>query len=516
MKKTTYILFICFLIILAAGCRKKEKSPDPAIVAQFKDGQVTREEVQEQIALLIQEAPPEVVKQIQHRDVYEAMIRRIALDSMIMKKIKAVKLDAREEVKHAMKHVSEELNIDELHSRAHKSKIKISEADIRSFYEDNREQFMDVPLIEVKDEIRSILQPEKEKEYFEDYMEELKKNAVITREDSLLNIPEPSETDYRIYYEENRKRYGAPGKSFSEMRDQIAIDLNRDETEKWFKQNHNRTLFTIHGKQHTVGEFYTEFKELEPEDQEQYRSFEGMKQLVDKVIDRLLVVEDTYDQMLDSKTREETAYVKEDILRQLLHQEEVDDNLEISDEEVESYYNLYKQDYVEPPEAKISYIRIDYGQTEDEMKRAGELAQNAFKKLVPGFFRKGEPFDKVAREYSEDAETAELGGKFNSWISESDNLFEEIVSHTFHENALSLPVGGISRPFRFEGSWYIVMVRERKEAKAMLFEDAREHIKVELKTKKHEELTHSMSEALLVDANLVIYDDVVKSMLEEE
>lgn len=516
MKKTTYLFFIFFLIILVAGCRKKENSPDPTIVAQFKGGQVTRKEVKEQIDLLIQEAPPEVVKQIQHRDVYEDMIRRIVLDSMITKKIKAKNLDAREDVKHAMKHVSEELNMDELHSRAHKSKIKISEADIRSYYEDNREQFVDMPLIEVKDEIRAILEPEKEKEYFEDYMEELKKNAVITREDSLLKIPEASETDYRIYYEENRKKYGVPEQSFSEVRAQVVIDLNRDETEKWFKQNQNRTLFTVHGKRHTVGEFYTEFKELEPDSQEQYSSFEGMKQLVDKVIDRLLVVEDTYDQMLDTKTREDTAYLKEDILRQLLHQEEVDDKLELSDEEVDAYYEMYKNEYVTPPKAKISYIRIGQGESKGENKRAEEVAQKAFKQLKPGFFRKGEPFEEIAREYSEDPETAQTGGEFDSWVSESDNLFEEITSHTFHENVLSLPVGEISYPFQFGGSWYIITVRERKEAEMMLLEDVREHIRLELKTKKHEELTDGMGETLLQEANLVIYDDVINSMLKEK
>jgi parvulin-like peptidyl-prolyl isomerase len=265
-----------------------------------------------------------------------------------------------------------------------------------------------------------------------------------------------------------------------------------------------------------VGEFYQELQELPPEDRRKYKGFEGMQDLMDRMIERLLVLEDTYDQMLDTKTKDEVEHVREDVLKQILHQEEVDDKLEISDEEMKSFYSEHKERFVEPPQAKISYIQIGRGQTKDEYDRGEKKAREAYEKLNPGFWKKGQPFEEVAREFSEDPETAPKGGEMDAWISESNNLYEEIASHTFHENVLNLPAGEIGPPFYFQGSWYIVKVRERKKPRPFSFEEAKAHIREELTANKHEELTRKMGRTLLEKSDLVIYDDVIESMLDEK
>ncbi|MBW1700060.1 MAG: hypothetical protein JRK26_25105 [Deltaproteobacteria bacterium] len=61
----------------------------------------------------------------------------------------------------------------------------------------------------------------------------------------------------------------------------------------------------------------------------------------------------------------------------------------------------------------------------------------------------------------------------------------------------------------------IVKVRERKEPRPLSLEEAREQIKAELSAKKHEELTRNMGQTLLEKANLVIYDEVIDSMLKD-
>jgi hypothetical protein len=58
-------------------------------------------------------------------------------------------------------------------------------------------------------------------------------------------------------------------------------------------------------------------------------------------------------------------------------------------------------------------------------------------------------------------------------------------------------------------------VREREEMRPLSFEEAREQIKTELTAIKHEELMRNMEQTLLAKANLVIYDDVIDSMLNE-
>ncbi len=511
------LMLITFILsMLISGCGENEKPPAPGIVATFQGGQISGKDVKEYLNKLVQGTDPEAVKQLRRKDVYKSIVRTLALEYMIQEKVKEKKLDKKENVKHVMKHISEEMNINELHNRAHKGKFRVSETDILRYYEDNKKQYDGKPLTEVKDEIQNILQTEKESGYFQNYIKELKKNAVITREYRLLKVPEPTEAELRLYYEENRKAYNSPVRSFSEVKYRINENLRKSKEKAWFEQNRNRTLFTIHGKRYTTGEFYQELEELPPQERKKYQGYEGLKTLMDRMIERLLIVEDTYDQMLNTENREERKHVQDDILSQLLHQEEVDDKLEISDEEIKAYYDKHKKEFADPPKVKISYIRIYGGQTDDEKKRAEKKIREAYKKLEPWFWKKWEPFENVAREYSEDLETAEKGGEIDEWISESSNLFEEVTTHTFHEIVLGLAADEISPPFYFQGSYYIVKVRERREPRPLSLEEAREVIKAELSAKKHEELTHSMGNTLLEKANLVIYDGEIKAMLEED
>ena len=513
-RQTIILMFLIFLLVVVSmGCEKKNTSSDPSIVASYEGGKITRKELEENIDKLVQRVAPEMIKEIKNKELYKRLIQSLAVDKMAKVMIAEKQLEKKDTVKHAMKHISEELNINEMHSRAHDNKIKVSENDIKVYYEENRGKLDERPLTEVKEDIREILTENKETQYFKNYLEDLKKNAVITREDRLLEVPLPSETDLTIYYEQNRKKYGPPEKSFSEVRDEVLQDLKEEKERDWFEQKKNRTLFTIHGKRNTVGEFYEEFKELPFYEQEKYQEYEAKIGLLDRLIVRLLIVEDTTDQMLDSETKEDVTHAKEDILRQLLHQEEVDDKLEIKDEEVKAYYEKHKKEFVKPPQMKISYIRISSGQTSEEEKRSEEKIEQAYKKLNPGFFQEGDTFEKVVNEFSEDTETAKNGGKLEKWISEGENIIEEIASHRFHENVMGLYVDEISPPFQFSGSWYIVKVRERKEPEIMTYKDVQGHIKQALLQQKHEELTYSMSETLLKQTNLVIYDDVIESML---
>lgn len=516
MHRPLIIFVLITLLLLNFGCDKNEESLDPDVVATFKGGQITRKEVVDLFNELSQGLDHEGIKQVRRVEVYKDVVRSLALENLIKKRINEKKLDKRKNVKHVMKHISEEINIDELHSQAHSDRIKVSETEIRKYYEDNRDQFGETPLVEAKEEIRGILKATKEKDYFRNYLAELKKNAVITREYRLLKVPQPNEEDLRISYEDQTRASGTSNTPSPEEKEDFKETLQNETEKKWFEQNQNRTLFTVHGKRYSVGEFYQELQELPPEERGKYQGFEGLQDLMDRMIERLLVLEDAYDQMLDTKTKDDVEHVREDVLKQVLHQEEIDDKLEVSDEEMKTFYGEHKAQFVEPPQAKISYIQIGRGQTKDEYERGEKKAGEAYKKLNPGFWKKGQPFENVAREYSEDPETGPKGGEIDVWISESNDFFKEISSHTFHENVLNLPVGEISPPFYFQGSWYIVKVRERKEPRALSFEESKEHIKEELSAKKHEELTLKMRQTLLENADLVIYDDVIESMLAEK
>ena len=505
---------VVFLIAVAFwGCGEQQLPPDPDTAAVFTAGRVTRQEVKEAIDKLSEHLGEDkaAVGQLHSKITYKRLITSMVLDRMVKQKIKAMKLDSRKNIKHVMKHVSEELNIEQMHSRAHKSQIEVTDEEIRNRYNQNRTSFGQVTLAQATDQIRGVLQEEKEKRYFENYLAELRKSAVLTRNDELLQIPEADEMDLRTYYEQNRSSY--KDQSFEDAKSHVFDAVHAINTKKWFEEYGSRTLMTIHGKRFTLGEFYEEFMELPATEQERYKDFESRRALLSRLIDRLLIVEDTYDQMLSTETRSDLDHIREDVLRQVLHQEEVDDKVQITEEEIKLFYDKNSASYVKPPRVQINYIRVSPGQTDTDQDRAEKKIKEAYAKLKPGLFRKGAPFATIALQYSEDPETAKNGGALDGWISEDANLLAEIANHGFHENVLGLGENEISRPFIFHGSYYIVQVRKRQNPSPMPFEEAREIIRSNLNARKHEELTRDMEKTLLEQADLVIFEPVIEAML---
>jgi len=502
-----------FAMFVLYGCGDTQQPPDPDTAAVFNGGRITRKEVQEAIDKLSEHLGKSkaTAEQLHNKITYKRIITGMVLDRMVKNKIKSMKLDSRENIKHVMKHVSEELNIDRMHSRAHQNQIEVTDEEIKERYNQNRSRFGQITLAQAKEQIRGELQSEKEKQYFENYLENLRKNAVITRNDELLKIPPPDDVELRAYYEQNRTSYEE--KSFEDVRKLIFETVYARKTEKWFEENGNRTLMTIHGKRFTLGEFYKELKELPEAEKRRYSDFESRRALLDRLIDRLLIVEDTYDQMLNTETRSDLDHIREDVLRQVLHQEEVDDKIQVTEKEMRTFFNENKSAYVKPPRVQINYVRVSSGQTDADRERAEKKIKEAYAKLKPGLFKKGEPFGKVAAEYSEDPETAKNGGALDGWISEDANIIAEIANHGFHDNVLGLGENEISRPFIFNGSYYIVQVRKRQAPSPMAFEEARPLIEAELKGRKHDELVLNMENSLLEQADMVIFEPVIEAML---
>ena len=189
----------------------------------------------------------------------------------------------------------------------------------------------------------------------------------------------------------------------------------------------------------------------------------------------------------------------------------MDDKIEIAETEMELYYEENGERMVPPPKARIRYIRIGLGSSDDEERRARERAEEAYDMLVPGLFRNGADFATVAQEYSEDPDSAAKGGEIDGWIGESSDLLLELAEHPLHEAALGLEPGEISKPFQMAGSLYIVEVLERTDPEPLSFEEARPFIEEVLTERKHRSLAADLQERLLKEADVVMYLEVLEA-----
>ncbi len=140
---------------------------------------------------------------------YSKLVRAMVLEQMLQKYIRENKIDQTEETLDYIRYVSEKIYVTDTHLDMEES-MKPPESEIRKFYEEHRELFDIKTINEVRDEITEILKQKMHHEYMPEYVESLKRNALIRKNLDLIKPREPSEGELRSYYSEHRNEYVEP------------------------------------------------------------------------------------------------------------------------------------------------------------------------------------------------------------------------------------------------------------------------------------------------------------------
>ena len=585
------------------------EAPAENVIASFDGGQITLEDVEDHLALLV----PEQLRDLARTpDGFLEVVEDMITDRLVLRWAVERKPEGEETFRHAMKHINERLRLDAFADRLHDGAIPVRESEIRTYYDANKAKYADRTFADARGEIQEFLIAEREPRFIDDYIGTLKDNASISRNFELLAVPPPSDDEFQRYYKNNLAEFQLPRQAvldqieipiegdgvssrqaaidmllkirsgssleeaaknyptarvsknltvskgvrsrnwdtnvfsldegeissafrtetsfylvrlstlkeprtrkLDEVREQINADLLKKVQAEWFARNADKTLFTIKGQRYTVGQFYAEYEELPALIRGEFAGPEGLERLANSLIDRMLLVTDTYNQLLDVATKPFADESRLQILRQMMEQEEVDDKIEVTEEELKAYYTENSDRMVTPPKARIRYIRIGRGSTADEDRQARRKAEEAYDKLVPGYFGTAEPFDRVAREYSEDPETAARGGELDGWVGESMDPWAELTQHPLHEVALSIPVGEISEPFDVGDSLYIISIIERAEPEMVEFDLVKPLIEERLTSEKHRTLATRLHQRLREEADIVVYTKVLESYLKQ-
>ncbi|HBV86098.1 MAG TPA: foldase [Desulfosporosinus sp.] len=134
----------------------------------------------------------------------------------------------------------------------------------------------------------------------------------------------------------------------------------------------------------------------------------------------------------------------------------------ITEEEIQLYFETNKDTLGVAEEVKASHILVE---TE-------ELANEVKAKIVAG-----EDFAELAKQYSTDESTKELGGDLG-FFAKGDMVQE------FEEVAFSLEVGIVSAPVKTEYGYHIIKIEDKTEAKVATLEDSTAKIKAALLEEK--------------------------------
>lgn len=146
---------------------------------------------------------------------------------------------------------------------------------------------------------------------------------------------------------------------------------------------------------------------------------------------------------------------KNNIVQYLSIRKLIEPNVNVTDEEIKTYFEENKAEFGEQEQVQASHILV-----KDET-----IAKEVAQKLADG-----ENFATLAKEYSTDTVSAENDGELGYFAR------GEMVPE-FDEVAFTLKNGEISNPVKTEFGYHIIHVTDKKAAKDAVFDEHKEEIK---------------------------------------
>ena len=166
--------------------------------------------------------------------------------------------------------------------------------------------------------------------------------------------------------------------------------------------------------------------------------------------------------------------------------------MQITQDELQSYYNQHRDQYRVPEQAKVSHILIktplpgpDGKVDEKGVAEAQKRAEDILKQL-----KAGANFEELAKKYSEDPGSAKEGGSLG-WIGKGRTVPE------FEKAAFSQPIGKVGDLVKSSYGFHIIRVDARQDAHMKTLDEVKDQIEPILKQQKAQQIAQKQADDLL-------------------
>ncbi len=178
-------------------------------------------------------------------------------------------------------------------------------------------------------------------------------------------------------------------------------------------------------------------------------------------------------------------------LSQLVMNNELASKINITETDIQTNYAPNKDKIVEPSTATISHKLVD-----DEEK-AKELL---------GRIEEGDDFAELAKEFSNDADTKEIGGKISSEVQDGSDIpgigsEAELNKKIFAVEAPKM----LDEPFKTEKGWEIVKVETVIPDRQKQLDEVRQQVMSMLTSQKSQDVQRDLIEQLMDKHNVIVH-----------
>jgi len=175
--------------------------------------------------------------------------------------------------------------------------------------------------------------------------------------------------------------------------------------------------------------------------------------------------------------------------------DKVEANVQVTQDDLRSYYQQHRDEFHVPEQIKVSHIWIkmplpaDNGQVDQKkVAEAQGRADDILKQL-----KNGASFDELAKKYSEDTGSANVGGSLG-WIGKGQ------MTPEFEKAAYSLSKGQISDVVKTPDGFHIIRLDDKQEAHTKSLDEVKSQIEPIVKHQKAQQMVQQQAEQLLKQA----------------
>ncbi len=228
----------------------------------------------------------------------------------------------------------------------------------------------------------------------------------------------------------------------------------------------NKVLASVEGKEITQEVVMKFLNDLGPEMAMQFQSPEGMKRVVDELVNQEIVYLDAIENKLDEKEefKVELNRAKEGLLKQYAVNRLLKD-VSVTEEEVKKYFEENKEMFKKPESMVASHILVDSEEKANEIRKEIE---------------EGLSFEEAASNYSS------CGSK-----DQGGNLGEfgrgQMVPE-FDKAAFELEIGVVSEPVKSQFGYHIIKVISKSEESESSFDEVKQQLSQQLLGMKQQEV----------------------------
>ena len=244
----------------------------------------------------------------------------------------------------------------------------------------------------------------------------------------------------------------------------------------------SRVLAVVQGKEITEETVLKFLNDLGPQMAMQFQSPEGMKRVVDELVNQEIIYLDAKEKEMEKEEEylKELDRLKEGLMKQYAVNKLLKD-IKVTEDEVEKYYNDNKDRFKKPESIVASHILV-----EDE-----EKANNIVKEINGGL-----SFEDAALKYST-CPSKDQGGNLGEFTR------GQMVPE-FDQAAFDMEVGPISEPVKTNFGYHIIKVAAKNESSLNSFEEVKDQLTQQLLGIKQQEFYLTKTDELKQKYDVVV------------